>query len=75
MQIHFQPTGKLLRERESPVLTDAGEEEMPIYILRGSPEEEKWLQENPSKRRVKVSVVHSSHISNYSFVYFIKIMR
>jgi hypothetical protein len=44
--IHFRPTGKLIRERETPVLTDAGSEEMPIYILRGSPEGRKWMQEH-----------------------------
>lgn len=44
--IHFRPTGKLIRERETPVLTDAGENEMPIWILRGSPEERKWMREH-----------------------------
>jgi prolyl 4-hydroxylase len=53
LQIHFQPTGKLLRERDTPVLTDKGEEEMPIYILRGSPEERKWLREHPPKKSVR----------------------
>lgn len=55
IQIHFQPTGKLLRERESPVRTDAGDDdELPMYIIRGSPEEQKWLREN-SKRRARES--------------------
>ena len=53
LQIHFQPTGKLLRERETPVLTDTGKEDMPIYILRGSPEEKKWLREHPPQRSVR----------------------
>ncbi|KAL7432610.1 hypothetical protein ACHAXH_001811 [Discostella pseudostelligera] len=56
--IHFNPTGKLLRERDTPVLTDEGEEHMPIYILRGSPDEKKWLREHPpqkSFRHVKES--------------------
>jgi prolyl 4-hydroxylase len=47
--IHFRPTGKLLRERETPVLTDAGDDEMPIWILRGSPEERKWMREHGKK--------------------------
>ena len=44
--IHFRPTGKLIRERETPVLTDEGNDGMPVYILRGSPEEKKWMQEH-----------------------------
>ena len=44
--IHFRPTGKLLRERDTPVLTSTGDEEMPIWILRGSPEERKWMREH-----------------------------
>ena len=40
--LDFQPTGKLLCDRDTPVLTDTGSENMPIYILRGSPEEQKW---------------------------------
>lgn len=50
--VHFKPTGKILHERDTPVLTDEGEEEMPIYILRGSPEEKKWLREHPPQRNV-----------------------
>jgi hypothetical protein len=46
---HFRPTGKLLQERETPVLTDAGDDEMPIWILRGSPEERKWMWEHGKK--------------------------
>lgn len=49
--IHFQPTGKVLREHTTPLLTDEGEEKMPIYILRGSPEEKKWLREHPPQRK------------------------
>lgn len=48
--IHFQPTGKLLRERDSPVLTDVDDEDVPIYVLRGSPEEKRLLEQNPSRR-------------------------
>ncbi|KAL3793032.1 hypothetical protein HJC23_003040 [Cyclotella cryptica] len=44
--IHFRPTGKLIRDRETLVLTDEGSEGMPIYILRGSPEGNKWMQEH-----------------------------
>ena len=44
--IHFRPTGKLIRDRETPVLTDEGHEGMPIYILRGSPEGNKWAHEH-----------------------------
>jgi len=60
--IHFQPTGKTLHERDTPVLTDAdvGEEDMPIYILRGSPEEENWLHQHPSKRQKHVRGVRES---------------
>lgn len=48
--VHFQPTRKLLHE--TPVLTDADDDEdMPIYVLRGSPEEERWMQHHPSKRQ------------------------
>ena len=49
--IHFQPTGKLLHERETPVATDAGDDGLPIYILRGSPEEDHWLQQHPQRLR------------------------
>lgn len=52
--IHFQPTGKLLRERDTPVLTDADDEDLPIYILRGSPEEDHWLQQHPRRQQVRV---------------------
>eukprot|EP00985_Skeletonema_marinoi_P000717 scaffold252_cov204-Skeletonema_marinoi.AAC.5 len=52
--IHFQPTGKLLRERDTPILTDADDEDLPIYILRGSPEEDHWLQQHPSKQHIRV---------------------
>eukprot|EP01083_Nonionella_stella_P004945 14447_1 len=45
--IHFQPTGRPLREHDTTILTDEGEEQMPIYILRGSPEEKKWQREHP----------------------------
>lgn len=48
--VHFQPTGKLLHEHTMPVVTDAEEDGMPIYILRGSPEEAKWLHEHPPRR-------------------------
>jgi len=61
--IHFQPTGKILHERDTPVLTDAdvnGKEDMPIYILRGSPEEEHWLEQHPSKRQQHVRFVRES---------------
>lgn len=61
--IHFQPTGKILHERDTPVLTDAdvnGKEDMPIYILRGSPEEEHWLEQHPSKRQQHVRGVRES---------------
>ncbi|KAL7467460.1 hypothetical protein ACHAXS_007706 [Conticribra weissflogii] len=54
--IHFQPTGKLVRERDTPVRTDVEDEDnLPIYILPGSPEADKWFRENPSKRRVRES--------------------
>lgn len=53
--IHFQPTGKLLHQRDTPVVTDVGDEGLPIYILKGSPEEEHWLQQHPSKsQRMRV---------------------
>ena len=51
--LDFQPTGKLLRDRATPVLTDTGSENMPIYILRGSPEEQKWRREHPPQRLVR----------------------
>lgn len=54
--IHFQPTGKLLRERDTPVRTDADDAEgMPIYILRGSAEEERWLKQHPRHIRNRES--------------------
>lgn len=52
--IHFQPTGKLLRERDTPVLTDVGDEDLPIYILRGSPEEDHWMEQHQPKQHVRV---------------------
>mmetsp|Transcript_4985 Transcript_4985/g.11018 ORF Transcript_4985/g.11018 Transcript_4985/m.11018 type:complete len:198 (+) Transcript_4985:2856-3449(+) len=48
--IHFEPTGKVLRERDAYLRTDTSGE-LPIYIMPGSPEEKKWLREN--KRSVK----------------------
>ena len=51
--LDFQPTGKLLHDRATPVLTDTGSENMPIYILRGSPEEQKWRREHPPQRLVR----------------------
>ena len=48
--IHFRPTGKLLRERDTPVLTDAGDDEdLPIYILRGSTEADHWMEQHPKQ--------------------------
>jgi len=52
--IHFQPTGKLLRERDTPVLTDASDEDLPIYILRGSPEADHWMEQHPPKKHVRI---------------------
>ncbi|KAL7550513.1 hypothetical protein ACHAWF_013732, partial [Thalassiosira exigua] len=51
--IHFQPTGKLLRERQTPILADQGDENMPIYILRASAEHRKWAREHPPSLRSK----------------------
>jgi prolyl 4-hydroxylase len=54
LQIHFRPTGKLLRERKEPVRTE-DEDGLPIYILSDSPEEKNWLRSHPKKVRSRES--------------------
>jgi hypothetical protein len=51
--IHFQPTGKVLREQNAPIVTGKGEDNVPIYILPHSPQETKWLKEHPPQRSIR----------------------
>ena len=60
MFVHFQPTGKLLRERDTPVLTDPGAEKMPIWILRGSAEEKNWRRLHPMNDPLQRSLLQRS---------------
>jgi len=51
--IHFQPTGKVIRKQNAPVVTGKGEDNVPIYILPHSPQETKWLEEHPPQRYIR----------------------